>query len=95
MEIMEPDNLESNRNPDGTFKPGASGNPAGRPKGETLKEYARRYYLSMSDEEKQVYIQKVEEKRPGFAWEMGEGKAKQDMELSGEVTAKIVRLNVE
>lgn len=92
---MPPENLESNRNPDGTFKPGQSGNPAGRPKGETLKEFARRYYLGMTDEEKIAYIKIVEEKRPGFAWEMGEGKAKQDMDVSVDMAPKIIRLNVE
>jgi predicted phage tail protein len=91
---MEPIKLEEKRNPDGTFAPGHSGGP-GRPKGQTLKEYAREYYLSMTAEEKKEYMDKVEAKRPGFAWEMAEGKAKQDIEHSGEVEAKVVRLNVE
>lgn len=35
------------------FKPGQSGNPGGRPKGSiSLKEYAKRYLMEMSDEEK-------------------------------------------
>lgn len=90
----EPNKSEDIRNPDGTFKPGNPGSP-GRPKGKTLKEFAREFYLNMTEEEKREYIQKVEEKKPGFAWEMAEGKAKQDMEVSGELTSKIVRLNVE
>lgn len=69
------------RNPDGTFKPGVSGNPAGRPKGKTLKEYARDWFLNKTEEEKKAYIEKLEDKRPGFAWEMAEGKAKQDTEV--------------
>ncbi len=31
--MEEPEEQESNRNPDGTFKPGVSGNPGGRPVG--------------------------------------------------------------
>ena len=75
------------------FMPGVSGNPAGRPKSKTMKEYAREYFLLKSDEEKKAYIEYVEEKKPGFAWEMGEGKAKQDMEIdaniSGPATIKL------
>lgn len=93
MEQTIPDKLESNRNPDGTFKPGASGNPLGRPPGKTLKEYAREWFLNKTEEEKQSYIQAVEEKRPGFAWEMAEGKAKQDVDVRGEMVSKVVRID--
>lgn len=91
---MNPNNQESNRNPDGTFIPGVSGNPAGRPKGKTMKEFARDWYMNMTDEEKVAYIKTVEDKRPGFAWEMGEGKASQatDITSKGE---KIVVLPTE
>lgn len=80
------------RNPDGTFKPGVSGNPLGRPKGKTLKEFAREFYMLKSDEEKRAYIERVEEKRPGFSWEMAEGKAdtKTDLTSDGKAIQVIV-----
>ena len=70
---MEQDKLEENwRNPDGTLK---EGHPpmGGRPKGKTMKVFAREYYMLKSDEEKRAYIEWLDEKKPGFAWTMGEG----------------------
>lgn len=69
----ELDKLGENwRNSDGTLKDGHPG-MGGRPKGKTLKEYAREYYMLKTDEEKKAYIDKLEEKIPGFAWRMAEG----------------------
>jgi len=82
MEETKPEIQEIIRNPNGTFSPGVSGNPAGRPKGQTLKEFAREYYLMKTPEEKMLYIDRVEEKRPGFAWEMAEGKAPQQTDIT-------------
>ena len=49
-------------------------NPRGRPKSmETMKEFARKWYSNLTEEEKIAYIKAVEEKRPGFAWTMAEG----------------------
>ena len=88
--MSDSDNQDSSRNEDGTFKPGVSGNPHGRPKGKTLKEYARDWYLNKTEEEKKQYLERLEEKRPGFAWEMAEGKPKQDMEVKAELTSKVI-----
>lgn len=75
------------------FKPGQSGNPGGRPKGsKSLKEYAREYLLSLPDEEKLEYMKGMDKKT---IWEMSEGKPKQDMDIKGEVTSKIIKLDVE
>lgn len=90
---MKPEVQDVIRNEDGTYPPGVSGNPAGRPKGKSLKEFAREWYQNLSEDEKLEYIKKTEEKRPGFAWEMAEGKATQIQDLNVtpiELLVKIV-----
>lgn len=73
------------------FKPGQSGNPGGRPKGsKSMKTYAKEYLESMSEEDRIAFLNSVDHKT---IWEMSEGKAKQDMELSGEVTSKIISID--
>lgn len=72
------------------WKPGQSGNPAGRPKGKTMKEYAREWFLQLSDEDKQAYILALEEKRPGFAWVMSEGNPTEDRTITVKVPTPIL-----
>jgi hypothetical protein len=69
---MEPNNTELKRNEDGTFAQGTAPGP-GRPKGKTLKEFAREYFMLKTDAEKIAYIENLEKVKPGFAWQMGEG----------------------
>ncbi len=75
------------------FKPGVSPNPNGRPKGaKSLKTYAKEYLLSLSDEEKLEYMKGMDKKT---IWEMAEDKAGQGVNVTGELTSKILRLDVQ
>lgn len=74
------------------WKPGQSGNPGGRPKG-TMKEYLSRKFYSMSDEDKEKFLQ--EHKVTGKDMiEFGEGKAKQDVDIDATITGpSLIRLD--
>lgn len=58
-----------NRNPDGTFKEGVSGNPGGRPRN-SLKSYVAKKLAEMSDSEKEEFLKTVSSE---VIWKMGEG----------------------
>lgn len=79
MAAQEPENTaDTGRNPDGTFKPGVSGNPGGRPKN-TLKSYLSRKFDAMTDEEKEAWL--IEHNVSGIdQWKMAEGNPAQGLE---------------
>jgi hypothetical protein len=52
------------------FMPGVSGNPLGRPKGQTLKEYVRAWLLDMTIEERDEFLKGIP---PETIWKMAEG----------------------
>lgn len=72
------------------FKKGQSGNPHGRPPGKSLKERAKAMLNAMTPEEEQEFLEGIDKRT---IWEMAEGKAKQDVDLSGEITSKIISVD--
>lgn len=72
------------------YKKGQSGNPSGRSKGISLKEYAKMKLLHMTDDEREEFFNGLPKDK---IWEMAEGKAKQDVELGGEITSKIINVD--
>ena len=74
------------------FKKGQSGNPKGRPPGKSLKERAKAMLNAMTPEEEQEFLEGIDKKT---IWEMAEGKAKQDMEIQGEMISKVIKLDIE
>ena len=72
------------------WQKGHSGNPGGTPKGKRLKTFAAEILEGMSEEQKAEFLKTID---PRIIWEMAEGKAKQDVEMSGELTSKIISID--
>jgi len=90
MEKEESDNQISNNKP-WLWKKGQSGNIMGRPKGKTMKEYAREYLERMTNEERDAWLEGIDKHK---IWEMGEGRPKQDTDITskGEQIGAIINI---
>ena len=66
---------------------GVSGNPKGRPKGKTLKEFAREYLQSLPDDKKLEYLASLP---LDITWRMAEGNPTEDKNVSITVPKPIL-----
>ena len=61
------------------FQPGQSGNPAGRPPGSSMKDYAKKYLSGMTDKERIEFFKGIDKHK---IWEMAEGKAASNVDVT-------------
>ena len=71
------------------FKPGKSGNPLGRPKGKSMKDYARELLSRQTDEERLEYLKGLDKLD---VWKMAEGNPESEVDLSGTFPATLIEL---
>jgi hypothetical protein len=79
---MDTDNQSENSKP-WLWKKGQSGNLKGRPKGKTMKEWAKEYLACMNDSEREDFLAGLPK---DIIWKMAEGNPQNATEHSGNLT---------
>lgn len=69
------------------FKAGNTANLKGRPKGKSLKEFAREYFSRMPNKEKLKFLNGLD---PDIIWRMGEGNPA--TKIDAEIDIKVEKL---
>ncbi len=74
------------RQENGRFAAGTAPGP-GRPKGQSLKEFARQYLMDLPEKDKREYLAAIPKE---MVWRMSEGNPAQEQELKGNITIEMV-----
>ena len=70
----------------GKWKKGQSGNPAGRPKGKTMKEYAKELLACQTEEERQEFLDGLPK---DIIWKMAEGNPTTDQNIKAQIVIHV------
>lgn len=81
-ETTEISDKQINNRPSHLWKKGQSGNLKGRPKGKTMKEWAREYLERMTDEERDEFMEGIPKE---VIWKMSEGNPAQENKIEGKL----------
>ena len=72
------------------WKKGFCPNPGGRPKGKSMKEYAREYLSKMTDEERDEWFEGLSKE---VIWKMGEGNPETKTDITSGGQSLVVKID--